>query len=1051
MFDLLLHITNKEAKIIYRSMLFRVFAVMILALILFIHFQEQSVYVNSNWRNMALSAYIPLLNARLFCLLQTIIVILIASDFHIKERKDTLEVLRSYPESNFSYYVGKIGGTLKALLGLAILSIVLAMVFHLFASPSPFRVYPYLFYFFTLTLPTIVGVTGFAFMFATLLKNRALSMTLLFLFALIFYYYLPQAAYGVFDLYALHTDTMLSEVTGHGDLPGYLLQRGLFLFSGIAFILFSVTLQKRINNKTNDTRNYLLMGVVLLCMGILTAFMCYHKHYTSEQTREVYRATYTKYTNIPRVTLQEQDIHYRQEGNRLSVQTQLIVENENALPIDSFVLYLNPALEIQSVSVGEERCSFRRDHQALVITTTLKAGEKKRVDICYDGKIDERICYLYITRGEREEQISRFDTGRRYAFLEKRHTLLIPECLWYPVSIPPGFYPESLLATPILFHLKVKKTTRQTVLSQGDRVETEGYTEFTHARALPGISLCIGSYKKRSITLEGQAVHLYTLKNNHLIGRYFKGMDKDTIQMAYQHRFRLTSDLVPHSFPQLLLVEVPATFRSYYRNWEGQSEYTQPEFFFWREEALFSQAINYSDNISNKEKMGEIIASFTGVSWTEPIIHAYHLSPLHYNYNYHIHSTAYPILDRVWKSTLYRYKLIDRSDKRAYVDVAAYLSGHSFDQALHDKHISPFLLYSIISAKGEQLCNYILTRITRGELIRFDDYINQKYTFQCICFNDFAEELYQQTGVDLSSFMEPWLHHIGSIPEYHIKGISYGKTELSGERKVRFKIYNNSPVEGIISVMFPFMSPHSTSYTIPPYAYKEVYLPATGSQLEIDFGVAKNIPTTRYHDHPSNIFTPFEEKEDGIYDIDSSAFHQNNTDEIIIDDQDKGFRVIAPGETSWLVKLFKKEDRDRRTHRYPYSKKWNIYYNNYNNGEVIRSVWMRLAGSGKTHAEWTTTIQKEGNYDLYVYKPPFHAIYVDPESKKSPFYYYICNQGTKEEVICFFYNMKDPDWIHLGQFYLKQGETTVMLSDKSDNPQLLIYADAIKWIYLGEK
>lgn len=42
-------------------------------------------------------------------------------------------------------------------------------------------------------------------------------------------------------------------------------------------------------------------------------------------------------------------------------------------------------------------------------------------------------------------------------------------------------------------------------------------------------------------------------------------------------------------------------------------------------------------------------------------------------------------------------------------------------------------------------------------------------------------------------------------------------------------------------------------------------------------------------------------------------------------------------------------------------------------------------------------------------------------------------------------------WLSLGRFYFHPGEATIVLNDKRSVADQIIYADAVKWVFDGEK
>ncbi|MFR7878077.1 MAG: hypothetical protein ACLU4J_17750 [Butyricimonas paravirosa] len=90
--------------------------------------------------------------------------------------------------------------------------------------------------------------------------------------------------------------------------------------------------------------------------------------------------------------------------------------------------------------------SYTRESQAILLERALQPGEEILLHVVYEGKIDEAICFLDFTDEEFHDTRlmsffrtyhSMFRHGRCFARVGDDYTLLFPECLWYPVAVPP--------------------------------------------------------------------------------------------------------------------------------------------------------------------------------------------------------------------------------------------------------------------------------------------------------------------------------------------------------------------------------------------------------------------------------------------------------------------------------------------------------------------------------------------------------------------------------------------------------------------------------------
>ena len=173
-----------------------------------------------------------------------------------------------------------------------------------------------------------------------------------------------------------------------------------------------------------------------------------------------------------------------------------------------------------------EDIPYKRDAQVIIAEYKLRPYESLELDITYNGSIDENICYLDITDEEYYDtqtgsSILRF--GKRYAFVQDQFTLLTPECLWYPSTFPPvnPEAPYNIRKNFSNYTLKVIHPNDRTILSQGISSQSGDTTIFRNKEQLPGISLAIGDYEKKSIVVDSVQIELYNFKGHDFYSEVF--------------------------------------------------------------------------------------------------------------------------------------------------------------------------------------------------------------------------------------------------------------------------------------------------------------------------------------------------------------------------------------------------------------------------------------------------------------------------------------------------------------------------------------------------
>ena len=400
------------------------------------------------------------------------------------------------------------------MLGLSFFLGVVAILIHLFSSDSPFALYPYVFYFFTLTCPLLVFFTGLATSVKGMVRNPALACVSLLGMLYLFFNFGSRFFHGIFDVLSLSLPNSFSDVTGFAGLGVYLLQRASFLAYGCGLIILGVTFVHRLPPGTRSNFSAGRPGAWLLALGVvLSGFYAGH-FIRRDQEREAVRDAFAKYEAVPRVSVTDHAIEFKQEGYAYSACSELNLQNIHNQKIDSVVLYLNPGLEVLKLTTGGEVLPFRRERQVLILPLSIEAGKTRQVEIEYTGSISPAVCYPEVTNIDSLAMTRRYymyNTGQHCFYLQPDYTLLTPECLWYPSSIPPVNVDSPYLSGQdyTRFTLRVKGERSRAVISQGKETREGDDTRFVNKVALSGLTLCAGDYTRKSARINGVLYELF--------------------------------------------------------------------------------------------------------------------------------------------------------------------------------------------------------------------------------------------------------------------------------------------------------------------------------------------------------------------------------------------------------------------------------------------------------------------------------------------------------------------------------------------------------------
>ena len=176
--------------------------------------------------------------------------------------------------------------------------------------------------------------------------------------------------------------------------------------------------------------------------------------------------------------------------------------------------------------------------------------------------------------------------------------------------------------------------------------------------------------------------------------------------------------------------------------------------------------------------------------------------------------------------------------------------------------------------------------------------------------------------------------------------------------------------------------------------------------------------------------------------------------EIIVDNEDDGFRLIEPKQRLLRALLFKESEY---TESYPQGppvmNRWHKIYGSNYHGNGVRSAIVKTDGTGGFKAEWKAELPEEGQYEIFVWSS-------SEKYKAKEYHYTVSGKGmTPEEVAL---STDEEGWVSLGQFDLKAGTSFVVLDDRAPKKKPTdkqeqrfsmgqrIIADAVKWVRIGE-
>ena len=1024
--------------------------------------------------------------------------------------------------TNAEYIFGKSLGIFIVFGFLNILIQFITLIFNMVVFQDvPVNLISYFYYPVILTLPTLIFIFGLSFLFMVLFKNRPVIMIILLVYLIITYASLGNRFPYLFDFMGFNIPLMYSDFIGFGNLSTFLLQRGIYTFLGFGFIFSTVVIFRF--NRLPQSRIINLVAFVLTILCVGEAINLGNKYLMifseGKELRRQMKVLNEQIVDKPGISVTDCKLDLDHKEETINVTAAIHFKNNNAHPVEKYIFSLNPGLEVQKVTCNGNDQEFDRNLHIIMVKpeNRLKTGGTDSISISYSGSINEDACYIDINEIEREvnNKKGNYTIDKRYSFITSDYVLLTEESLWYPVAgIPYGsMYPKSMERDFVNFELKVKTNGELTALSQGQSQKIgEGNFVFNPEVPLPQLSLIIGDYEKKSITVDDIDFNIFVRTGHDFFSRYFtelreKALIKTIKDLKNSFEVQLNID---YPYKRFSLIEVPVQFIAHKRLWKLNTDTVQPEQVLLAEKGIFIPKFksdfdmylrqfqrNRSYLYKTQEELQNILftdfaksifledysyqrgelrhrrqaLSGQGFSMEKRIMKRF--SPFEYNYyifpNYYCFingftSIKYPLLNLALghyiKSKLehiyyggFSYGKKHFGQPKSDIEIANIaLSKQSLNEIISDP-ANEDVIYEVMEYKAKELFTYINAK-TGLENEIFEKFIIdflEESRFRTVTVEKFLEMLQEKFGFDLEQYFDQW-HNEKRLPRFEVFDIKSTEVYEKGKLfyQVIFNVYNSSPVDGIISAYIPLEGG----------GFEKRLITLEGNQSKIIGIVVDKKPENRLsintfisHNKPYLSFStyPF------IHDRNAKLFNGERVVKspqravepgvIIVDNVDTGFSILSQSNEKFIIKFLKKNNSINseylafNLHNPPY--RWlhctdmNFY------GEYEQSAHYIKAGKGKQKVQWKTEIPESGKYDIYYYRPniAFWKGYKDRFTKD--FNFLIYNDDGIDEVTIDekgIYN----GWTLIGTYYLSQGLTKVILTDKTNGK--LVFAYAVKWV-----
>jgi len=581
-----------EMLLILRSWAFRVFSVLALCVATLVTLAVALPRDATFFFNRAMPGAFPLLAIKLFNVFLGLISVFLATEFLKRDRKqDTSQVYYIHSFSNATYILGKFLGifTLIFLLNMSVL--VVTGIIHVFFSRTPFAWQPYLLYVVFVSLPTVLFMVGLSIFLGSLIRSQAAVYLIALVYSFFVLVVVGPNAFFAFDSFAYYTPVMYSDFIGLGNVADLVLLRGAYAALGLALISGSTLLMKRLRQASWLNRAAAVFSVGLAAVAVVLFAVYVREKTTAQAFRAGLKAQSIESASRPAMTLAACEIRLKPEGRSLRAEADLILVNRTEALVETILLTLNPGLKVSRLQGPSGPLAFEQKNHILAIHpgTSIWPGGEIKLSLSYSGEIDERYCYLDIGDNRYLSPL-RFwlvAVPKRYAVVTDSFIHLSPECGWYPrAGLPPALlFPKTIKQDFAKYSLSVTVPEGLTAVSQGALSESDDdrykIFKFQPESPLPQISLTVGRYERKSITVDGMDYSLLTLAGHDRATPFLSEIKADLPAIIRQVRndYEVTLGLT-YPFKRFALVEVPIQITSYNRLWNTAQEQVQPEIVF---------------------------------------------------------------------------------------------------------------------------------------------------------------------------------------------------------------------------------------------------------------------------------------------------------------------------------------------------------------------------------------------------------------------------------------------------------------------------------------
>jgi len=1027
-----------------------------------------------------------------FSYAQAIVIAFVAGDFRKSEEKARLDqVMLSRPMTTANWVMGKYFGVVSGVLYLNLFLIIIAVIgrtLKVIFTGTSFNILPFLEYFAIATLPSILFMTALVFFLVSVFRAQSVAMIISLGYWVSILVYFRHNFLGLFDYGAFFAPIFSSDFIGFGNIEGVLWQRLFFVLLAFSLIAFSILLYPRLWQSRFSKYLSIACAVLFLFAAGGVGYIIFEKQQTTLATRNADFDFHKSWISKPicKVTHYDLDIRFGNKQTPLDVSAKLFLTNPNDEALREVIFALNGQLTVSQVSkLTGDPIPFKHEQHLLILdlaNSPLMPNSIDSIQISYSGKIDAdgfMLDRLPKSKGRIDKSNGPWVQPNESAWLSEGFAVLPAQCGWYPVPGAAAGYnfssprPQNFATADI----RVKTGKGLSVISQGRKTEEKidedtKLSRFSITKAVPGLSLNIGDYKRLTHKFRQTEIELYVHKK-HLLDYDLFADVADTCYEVIESILDICEQVsgLPYPYDKLAIVEVPLHMQVFTSRFGLNNVMLQPEIIMLGEVIVaqnrFKKEIEDETKDARRDGRDDSPQRIKREVFIEMVLNTFFSddwrrsgslsSPLKNYLHFQVDITN-PVLSRALELQLYeeserrvndlfypdRWDAALSSNDRMRQNEGGWRYRHRYgievDSLISVLTKTPLAeifpaddgnLYSLcVDFKAPPVLQMLSKRVGEKNYTRALSGLVEKYRHQQVDIADFLKVIQSESNENIEDFFDEWFNQ-ATFPGYRITQATAEKLDtgkLNIVYQVSVRVQNGEKGDGFVRLVCKTKNDKIwRNLRLGSYEEKLVQFPVKEEPRQIEVipyfsrnrgQIVKQVSISNRIKRQTPVDTSFV-----VTSINDSLV-------FVLDDQDDGFFTPVGAEAKYLRPPSKGASWWEDTNRYAFGK----YYFSWR---------IKNAGDGSYPARWVASVPKDGDYELSFYFRAGHSWYARYKSQT----YYLnvtSSQGTFPIEIQ--PHETADGWVHLGRFNFKKNKPAVVQLEDEGSGYLI--ADAIRWEFV---